>query len=267
MKHKKTTRKYTKNACIECAKSKRKCESDSPQTCKRCKDKNLPCSLRKQEKRGPKSNQTTRKCDPKSNKATRKCDSETITFPLNDCILIQENDKNYVIVELINGENSEYDDLVIKKSKEAVHKFTPNIPTQHSIINSNNITSNIRTDCCPPTSYLSTNNEIPSTSAQIIPPNSIQRNDSYIQQPYDFQSPLHYYPPNNEISNTSAQTIPPNNMQRNDSYMQQPYDFQSPLHYYPPNFIPTNNDYSYLTNEGLVRTVESLEYADDENIP
>lgn len=110
---------------------------------------------------------------------------------------------------------------------------------------------------------------MPSTSAQTIPPNSIQRND-YIQQPYDFQSPLHYYPPNNEIPNTSAQTIPPNNMQRNDSYVQQPYDFQSPLHYYPPNFIPTNNDYSYqhlLTNEGLVRTGESLEYADDENIP
>ncbi|CAG8758370.1 26293_t:CDS:2, partial [Gigaspora rosea] len=133
----------------------------------------------------PKPNQATRKCDPKSNKTTRNCDSETITVSLNNLELRKVNGKNYAIVEL---------------TQETVDKFTPNITIQPSTVNSNNITSNIRTGFCPSISYLPTNNEIPNTSAQTIPLNNIQRNDLYVQQPYDFQSPLPYYPPNQSNS-------------------------------------------------------------------
>ncbi|CAG8613788.1 10702_t:CDS:2, partial [Racocetra persica] len=56
------TRKNTANACDECVKSKRKCESSFPQICKRCTDKNLACTYSHyKKKRGPKPNKVTEK--------------------------------------------------------------------------------------------------------------------------------------------------------------------------------------------------------------
>ncbi|CAG8852391.1 34549_t:CDS:1, partial [Gigaspora margarita] len=83
------SRKNATTACTECAKSKRRCVTDSSPICVECKKKNKKCIPQCPKKRGPKPNKVTKKRVPKS-----------IKVLLNNISLIEENGKKYMKVEL-----------------------------------------------------------------------------------------------------------------------------------------------------------------------
>ncbi|CAG8770007.1 17245_t:CDS:2, partial [Cetraspora pellucida] len=118
-------RKNTVNACNECVKAKRKCEPESniPQTCKRCVDKNLPCTYSDKKKRGPKPNSVTEK-----NTIVSIIKSD----PPNDFEIIEVGDKAYINIEI----TPEQLDL-LKKLKQGTSAKPSDVP---SVVNSNYIT-------------------------------------------------------------------------------------------------------------------------------
>ncbi|CAG8728372.1 7823_t:CDS:2, partial [Cetraspora pellucida] len=118
-------RKNSANACNECVKAKRKCESESnfPHTCKRCVGKNLPCTYSNKKKRGPKPNSVTEKYTIAS---IIKSD------PPNDFEIIEVGNKAYIKVEITPEQLDLFKKLKKEKSAE---------PSDvHSVVNSDYIT-------------------------------------------------------------------------------------------------------------------------------
>ncbi|CAG8437397.1 9282_t:CDS:2 [Scutellospora calospora] len=172
----KMTREYTKKACIECSRSKRKCKSDTlNQTCQRCIKEKLNCIYpNKQKKRGPKPNNSKKKRDSEIKRVLK-----SIVESNYELVKDNNNDKMYLRFEVTPEQ--------LSKLQGNEQNSTSNTPIQPSaaVSPSNDITSNNRTDDFTPWNcYSLTDNDV----------NGIQGNFS-TGSGYDFQSPLPFNVP------------------------------------------------------------------------